>query len=220
MAFRADDSAETAYKEAETYLTRHIAPSERERSKQALRLISDEIGPAVSSYPTWHPLLIGSESRHTPSTTPDSRCGYKGLDHTRFFARGFITCPYGDGEDVINSVEQLPRHRDASFSVERLKVKLYADTANPILVRCNWDHPLERDGMVPLKIALPLILEQEVPCWRWAEVAETWETMRPYFLGQPHGNRSSHFVSLETGHAIKKVWNALIYTGMFGPIKV
>ncbi|MGB5235252.1 MAG: hypothetical protein WBN85_08775, partial [Candidatus Macondimonas sp.] len=75
-------------------------------------------------------------------------------------------------------------------------------------------------GMIPLSIAMPLILEKEVPCWHWAEVAETWETMRPYFLGRPHGGRSSLFVSQETGQAIKKTWNALIFTGMFGPIKV
>ena len=35
-----------------------------------------------------------------------------------------------------------------------------------------------------------------------------------------HGARSSLFVSQETGQAIKKIWNALIFTGMFGPIKV
>lgn len=220
MAFRADEAAETGYNEVEAYLTRHIEPSQRERSKSALRAIVDEIGPVVATYPTWHPLLVGSENKRLSSTTPSSSCGYQGLDHTRYFARGFITCPYRDGQDLIDSVEQLPRHRDANITAERLDVKLYATEATPILVRCNWERDLEYDGMVPLKVALPLILEQEVPCWRWAEVGETWETMRPYLLGRPHGSLSSLFVSQETGQAIKKVWNALIYTGMFGPIKV
>ena len=44
--------------------------------------------------------------------------------------------------------------------------------------------------------------------------------MRHYFLGSPHGSRSSLFVSQETGQAMKKIWEALIHTGMFGPIKV
>ncbi len=44
--------------------------------------------------------------------------------------------------------------------------------------------------------------------------------MRSYFLGAPHGARSSLFVSQETGQGIKKVWETLIYTGRFGPIKV
>jgi hypothetical protein len=220
MAFRSDESAENGYKEAEAYLTRHIDPSERERSKRALRALSGDIGPVVNCYPTWHPILSGQKNDRYSLTTPNDRCGYRGLDHTRFFARGFITCPYGDGQDVIDSVDQLPHHGDASIRAERLDVKLYADNATPILVRCDWEHSLENDGMVPLKVALPLILEHELPARRWAEVGETWETMRPYFLGQPHGNRSSHFVSQETGTVIKKVWNELINTGMFGPIKV
>lgn len=33
-------------------------------------------------------------------------------------------------------------------------------------------------------------------------------------------SRSSLFVSQETGQAIKKIWDALIFTEMFGPIKV
>lgn len=74
--------------------------------------------------------------------------------------------------------------------------------------------------MIPLSLAMPLLLEQEVPCWEWSQVAEPWESMRPYFLGTPRGARSSLFVSQETGQAIKKIWEALIYNGMFGPIKV
>ena len=51
-------------------------------------------------------------------------------------------------------------------------------------------------------------------------LAEDREPMLPYFLGRPHGRRSSLFVNQGTGQAMKKVWNALINTGMFGPIKV
>jgi hypothetical protein len=150
------------------------------------------------------------------------QCGYKGLDHTVYFARGFVTCPYGDGQKVIDSVAALALqgHPIATIKAERLDVQLYSPDANPIIVRCLWNKPLELGGTIPLSIAMPLLLEQEVPSWSWAQVAETWETMRPYFLGQPHGSRSSLFVSQETGQAIKKIWNALIYTGMFGPIKV
>ena len=99
-------------------------------------------------------------------------------------------------------------------------MQLYNPNATPVLVRCNWNNSLDEDGMIPLSIAMPLLLEKEVPCWQWAQVAETWETMRPYFLGRPHGSRSSLFVNQETGQAMKRVWNALIGTGMFGPIKV
>lgn len=222
MAFRADEAARIGYERVEAYLVpgpKNADEVQRARSKEALRDIIDELGPVVDAYPTWHPLVLNHDSNH-PTTTPNDRCGYKGLDHTRFFAHGFITCPYGDGQEAINSVNELPSHPAASITAERLDVQFYSPGATPILVKCEWHNPLDADGTIPLSIAMPLILENEVPCWRWAEVAETWETMRPYLLGSPHGSRSSLFVSQETGQAIKKIWNALIYTGMFGPVKV
>ena len=222
MAFRADEAARIGVEEVEAYLVpraRDADEAQRARSREALWDIIDELGPVVDSYPTWHPLVCNHDSRH-PTTTPSEQCGYTGLDHTRFFAKGFITCPYGDGQDVLDSVAALPYHPIATISAEKLDVQLYNPNAIPILVKCNWEKSLGMDGMIPLSIAMPLLLDKEIPCWQWAEVAETWESMRPYFLGRPHGSRSSLFVNQETGQAIKKIWNALIYTGMFGPIKV
>jgi hypothetical protein len=223
MAFRAEDAAKAGYEEAESYLIgrlREASPQERARSKEALLDIVDELGPAVDGYPSWHPLVRHHDDRH-PVTLPGRECGYEGLDHTRYFAHGFVTCPYGDGEEVLNSVEELAfKHEVATIRARRLDVKFYQLDAKPILVTCDWNKPLPMDKLIPLSIAMPLLLEAEVPCWRWSKVAETWETMRPYFLGSPRGARSSLFVSQETGQAIKKVWEALIYTGMFGPIKV
>ncbi len=108
----------------------------------------------------------------------------------------------------------------AYITAERLKGTLYNASATPVLVRCHWEKPISADGTIPKSLAIPLLLEQEVPCWRHAQLAETWETMRPYFLGSPHGSRSSLFVDQETGQTIKNIWKVLISTGMFGPIKV
>ena len=115
---------------------------------------------------------------------------------------------------------KMPHHHAATITAKRLNVKFYNKNATPILVECEWHKSIPSDGMIPASVVVPLILEKEVPCAQWSEVAETWETMRPYFLGKPHGSRSSLFVTQETGQTIKKVWEALIYTGMFGPIKV
>lgn len=222
MAFRADESARAGYEEVERYLVprpKDASEAERARSKQALIEIVDSLGPVVDSYPTWHPLVRNHDDRH-PVTTPSYQCGYRGLDHTRFFVHGFITCPYGDGQDVIDSVNSLPHHHVASITAEKLDVQFYSPDASPILVRCDWSEPLSEGGMIPLSLAMPLLLEKEIPCWEWSELAETWESMRYYFLGSPHGRRSSLFVSQETGQAMKKIWESLIYTGMFGPIKV
>lgn len=222
MAFRADEAARIGFEEILSYLIprqKGIGDASMERSKEALLDVIESLGPAVSDYPTWHPLVCNHDSMQ-PVTRPGDRCGYKGLDHTRYFAHGFITCPYGDGQEVIDSVNALPRHHLATITAYRLDAQFYSPSATPVLVKCEWATPLPTDKMIPLSIAMPLLLEMEIPCWRHSQVAETWETMRSYFLGAPHGSRSSLFVSQETGQAMKKVWEALINTGMFGPIKV
>ncbi|MFZ6723593.1 hypothetical protein [Undibacterium sp. Ji49W] len=221
MVFRADEAARIGYEQVENYLlprSREVSEADRAHSKKALLEIANKLGPVIDSYPTWHPLVTHHDSQH-PTTTPSDQCGYKGLDHTRFFANGFITCPYGDGQKIIDSVRELPPQHAATITARILDLKLYNPNATPVLVECIWKKPLEANGMIPLSTAIPLILEKEVPCWEWAQVAETWESMRHYLLGSPHGSRSSLFVSQETGQAIKKVWNELINTGMFGPIK-
>ena len=221
MAFRAHESASQGLEEVVHYFCRlqGVSEAERLRSKERLFEVLHDCGPVVDAYPTWHPLVANHDPRE-PGTTPNVRCGYSGLDHTRFFAHGFISCPYDDGQSILDSVAELPSHPIANITAERLDVKLYHPQATPVLVRCEWNRQLESGGTIPLSIAMALLLEKEVPCWRWSEVAETWESMRPYFLGRPHGSRSSLFVTQETGQAVKKIWEAMIYTGMFGHIKV
>lgn len=220
MAFRADESASSGFESIKNYLLpRGIDVRERERSESKLFDIMEKYGPVVDGYPSWHPLVTHHDDQ-CPETEPSDTCGYKGLDHTRYFVNAFITCPYGDGQEILDSVEALPYSSFATITAERLDVQLYQPNATPILVRCDWIKPISSNGMIPASIAIPLMLQKEVPCWEWAKYGETWETMRPYFLGSPHGSRSSLFVNQETGLTMKKVWNILINTGVFGPIKV
>ncbi len=220
MAFRADESAKTGFESIKNYfISRNIESTERERSENKLLDIMDKYGPVVESYPSWHPLVTHHDAQ-CPATVPSDRCGYEGLDHTRYFVNAFITCPYGDGQEIIDSVDSLPYSHAATITAKRLDVQLYHSSATPILVTCDWENPISSNGMIPASIAIPLMLQKEVPCWEWATLGETWETMQPYFLGSPHGSRSSLFVNQETGLTMKKVWNLLINTGMFGPIKV
>ena len=220
MAFRADEARSNGYELARNYLiSRSIDYTERARSEEMLLDLTETYGPVIDAYPHWHPLVSSHPDLENPITTPQRECGYKGLDHTICFVHAFVTCPYGDGQEVMDSVKQIPHHSVAPISAERLDAQLYNSSANPILVRCEWSRPLQIDGMIPKSLAVPLILEREVPCWTSAQLAETWETMRPYLLGCPHGSRSSLFVNQETGQVIKKIWNALINTGMFGPIR-
>lgn len=224
MAFRADESARESRYEAERFLIGRLAdvtPAQLDESKRQFHDLVDRLGPVVRAYPTWHPLVADSRDRGGYSTRPGVDCGYQGLDHTVFFVHGFLTCPYGQGaDDVIESVEKLKHHPAARITAEKLDTPFYSSKATPVLVTCVWERMLAPDNMIPLRLAMPLLLEKEVPCWRDAQMAETWDSMKAHFLGLPHGSRSSLFVSQDTGSAMKKVWEAIIHTGMYGPIKV
>lgn len=223
MAFRADEQSRIGREHALDYLLRNISPAERKQSQMILEHIIDTYGPVIQSYPSWHPLMSANSDQRDlgrdPTTTPDERAGYKGLDHTIYLRNAFITCPYHGTEEVLASVKHLQGHRDATISAEALDIPLYNDGATPVLVKCEWNTTLEEEGTVPKQIAVGLFLEQEVPCWRWAQRGETWENMRHYILGAPRGSKSSLFVNQETGNALKTVYLSMLNAGLFGPIK-
>jgi len=219
MAFRADEAALSGYERVKKYfIPVTFSPEKRAESENALLDIIDELGPVVDSYPSWHPLVSKHDSRN-PQTTPNERTGYRSLDHTRYFAHGFITCPYGGEDNVIDSAFEIDHHF-ASITAEELGVSFYAEGARPVLVKCDWSEPLTLGKLVSKRVAVPLMLEQELPCWRWSSRAERWDVMRPYLLGEPHGSRSSLFVDQETALAMKRAYMALVESGMFGPLKM
>lgn len=219
MPFRADESISDGRYRTEKYLLSHLTPSEQEVSKIKLNEIFETLGPVVDWYPTWHPLVRNKVNDLEENLTPNPSCGYHGLDHTRYFANGFITCPYDDGEKVIDSVRNLVQATGVAYiEAERLTEKFYSSSATAILVQCHWIKDLADDGTVPLSIAAPLLIESQLHNWETSQVAETWETMREYFLGRPAGKRSSLIVNQETGQGLKKLWESLIKTGMFGPV--
>lgn len=219
MKFRFDDEARSGYENAESYLTSHLPPTQRNTSRALLKTLvaEQELGPVVGSYPTWHPLVWFQDLPTCPSGRPQD-CGYRGVDHTVYFANGFITCPYAGGRGVLESAGQM-RPPGADISVTKLGFPLYNEIATPILVRCQWRKPLAPDGTIPSTIAIPLMVLQEVRYWEQAQFGESWEDMRPYLLGSPRGARSSLFVNQTTGQAIKDVYVAIIAAGALGPIK-
>ena len=161
-------------------------------------------------------------------------------------AHGFISCPYQGADKLIEEINNVynnyeksiaeikkisdkmissllygvleKEHYAASIKAERLEIPLYNIKTETIFVKCEWSESLSEDGLIPKNIVIPLMLERELPCWRFAECAEHWQSMRGEMLGHPHGKISSLFVNQETGQAMKTIWNALIKTGMFGEI--
>jgi len=220
MAFRANEAMTEGTQDTLTYLVgRSIPKDQRENSKAALYDLIDEYGPVVKGYPCWHPLVACGNERQ-PWAHPN-QCGYKGLDHTVLFRDAFLTCPYSGENAVLKSVEELNKKNGRFYiEAEALDVMLYHPEAKPIIVKCEWEKALLDDGTIPKSLAFPLLLESELPAWRYSECAETWETMHSYILGSPCGKVSSLFVNQDTGNSLKKLWNTLNQSGMFGPIRV
>ena len=219
MAFRADEEAEAGRERARRtlVLSPGVEIAKRAAADRALENLIENHGPVVRAYPIWHP-LVPQLSPRTIITRPDERCGYAGLDHTVFFAHAFVSCPYGDGAKLIESVEALNRHTCARVTAERLDVPFYNPSTTAILVRCDWDDSFPEQHMVPKSLAVPLMIQEEMRMWPNAEVGERWETMRSFLLGDPHGARSSLFVTQDTAIAMKRVHVAMVESGMFGPL--
>lgn len=219
MAFRADEAAARGLEKAKSYLTpRHSSNADRDRIDEFLLEVVNSCGPVVDAYPSWHPLVAQYDNRH-PVRTPSIDCGYRGLDHNVYFVNGFISCPYENNKNIIESINQIQYEACVDVFVEDIDLPLYHDGTKPILVRCEWDPNFVNGHFISKARAVPLMLEKELPVWRWAERAETWETMRPYLLGTPHGARSSLFVDQDAGQAIKNAYNILVESGMFGRIR-
>lgn len=175
-----------------------------------------ELGNTVSSYPEWHPILTTpSRKGNDMVTCPSQLPVYKGVDHTIFFVRGFVTCPYSEemANQLVNAVNEVH-----GLHAYRLETPLYSDQAFPVVVRA-LSIELEADGTIRSRDALTWCVQRLVKHAHSAEVAETWWNMRAYLLGEPHGARSSVFVNQYTGGHIRKILEALNNSGIYGEIK-
>ena len=217
MLFRANEAASSGLQNAIDYLTPRGAESaDRLRIERCVAALVDAHGPVVESYPSWHPLLAAQDTYDShPVVRPGPDCGYKGLDHTVLFAHAFVTCPYHRGDEKIEKIEEsvrrLPRNVDADIEATVLDEWLYNASTTAVLVTCTWAIPpgsagsLHNDHTISKALAVPMLLEHMLPWRRQAQVGETWETMRPYILGNPHGALSSLFISQETGTAMRMI---------------
>lgn len=214
MEFRHPSAVSDCNNRTAKYLTESLA--DKAIGLDAFQTLIKELGNAVESYPDWHPIL----------TIPNTRSGehssslhefkvYEGHDHTRLFVKGFVTCPYSeetanDLVEHVNSIEGLHAYR--------LHTPLYSDHAHPVVVRA-YDIELEADGTIRSRDAIYWCVNYLVKGARKAQCAETWETMRGYLLGSPHGSRSSLFVNQYAGGHMRKILDSLNNSGIFGPIK-
>lgn len=219
MPFRITESKADGLKRAMNYFVdlpnNRMSETEKEKARAYLEYCVKYIGPVVHAYPVWHPLVSSGRKRRQSCTLPEWECGYKGLDHTIYFTNGFITCPYSDGEDIIDAVSKL-RCKVAEITAQKLKTVLYATGTTPVLVRCRWKFGLLSDLTIPSRVAVALMLQKQLQYWEKSTESLPWERACYSLLGSPHGQLSSLFVNRETGLKMRKVWQAVCAAGVFG----
>ena len=214
MEFRHPKAASEGNAATLEYLTQNL--SDPEAGRKVFKELVEELGNSVDRYPEWHPILtLPSKATSEDYIGLSDVPVYRGADHTRYFVRGFLTCPYSDDTadklvEAVGKVEGLTAHR--------LKTPLYMDNAYPVVVEA-YRIALEGDGTIRCRDAIAWFTENIIKKAMNAEVAETWWTMRTYLLGAPHGSRSSLFVNQYTGGHIRKILETLNDSGVFGPIK-
>lgn len=214
MEFRAPTVAAQQNAEAVSYLTKSL--NDPVAGRDQVEQLLEELGHAVDYYPDWHPLLTSPPRHGTEyvSSLGDLKT-YNGIDHTKLFVRGFVTCPYSPMAadrltDAVNLVSGL--------YARRLDEPLYAEKTYPVVVGA-MNVELEADGTIRSRDALAWFVQQATAEARSAQVAETWWNIRSSILGAPHGSRSSLFVNQHAGAHMRKILEAMNNSGMFGPIK-
>lgn len=225
MTFRATDQKEKLDAAIKRF-TYGLDPADRPAATEYLRRAAKRHGPVISSYPLWHPFIVGRLLKHGLRETyihrtPSRESGWLGLDHTVFFQRAFITCPYTDGEEVIESAKCASEglfRLGLSIRAERVEgVNIYNDKVTPILVTAPLLDTGE-DGLIAQKPALAgalRVLTASVDMIG-GEVAEPWENVKEFFLGEPCGARSSLFVNEKTGATMRRLLSELNKSGVFG----
>lgn len=214
MEFRYPTAVAETNASALNFLTKGL--SNPEAGKGIFNNILDELGNSIDSYPDWHPILTAPPHQHgVPVSSLSSIKAFEGIDHTKQFVKGFVTCPYGEDTaiNLVNKVNEIN-----GLHAYRLEVPLYSDNAYPVVVTA-LDIELEADGTIRSRDALAWCVQDLVKNARNAQVGETWWNIRSCILGEPHGSRSSLLVNQHTGGHMRKILEALNNSGMYGPIK-
>ena len=213
MEFRHPSAATETNTKYRDYLTKELNDSEEGRA--TFEEVVARLGNAVDNHPNWHPIVTAPLNKSCRSASIGGLDTYRGIDHTVYFVRGFVTCPYSeeDANKLVDSVNKIPQ-----LHAYRLETPLYSDYAFPVLVEA-MEVVLEADGTIRSRDALLWHTKEMLEFARDADVAETWWNLRTNILGSPHGSRSSLFVNQHTGGHMRKILEALNNSGMYGPVK-
>lgn len=193
------------------YLTDWL--KDKEAGIERAQAVIQKLGNSVDNYPEWHPILTlppydddGHPSCHSEIKT------YKGTDHTFYFAKGFVTCPYGErkGEILIRNVNKVK-----GLHAYRLDGPLHNEGCFPVVVECT-DLQLQPDGTIDSRTALRGFVRIASQIAQYSSWPEKWEDIKSEYLGSPCGDTSSLLVDEQTGRRMKSLVEHMNESGVFG----
>ncbi len=199
---------------------RNLNAEQIEEGKKVIDATIANHGPLVSRYPWWHPFVHPLNLKAYPPnihTTPDESHGWRGLDHTIYFANAFITCPYISGDEVIDSVKVKEKPHGVSFQAELLDQVLYREGCSPVLVTCEWERDCELGSQIPRADALRRMLSLVMELTQEAEYPEKWEGFHTMLLGAPSHQNASIFLDDGTTQKMKRIYETLDTSGALTP---
>lgn len=213
MAFRLFDEHEKMWQQAKRNYVLQLPEEFQKAAQSALVSIDARCGSPVSGFPIWHPLADFEWCRGI----------YKGralfdTDHKQRFVNGILYAPYSDGQDILDSVANLPEHPYVTLSAQRLDAKLWHPATTSVLITCTWkiDAMFEDGHTFKIARVAPLFLEAIAPdlVRQRFRQADPWERFAEAALGSPCGKVSSLFLAKPEGQLLKKLWKAVCDTGM------
>lgn len=200
--FRANEESEKLHIEALNYLLLKetlpwrkdnrgsISSEDRKRSEGALAVIYEKLGPFVTSYPEWHPIVTSGYDKSSSGFYRNTQTmpSFPKLDHTRYMANGFITCPYGGTDELIMAVKssyseliQCITSKNTSYSglsswllMAANSFELRASYITDELIEAFKDGDLDYEGgdtLAETSDLIPLYASGAKPVlvwWRWA----------------------------------------------------
>lgn len=215
MEFRFPTAVAQANLWGKERLTKNLNLSDFEKD-EIFKSLTTKLGNVIDSYPIWHPILNSSTRKLVGKDDSISKVSaFEGADHTVLFVRGFITCPYSEltANAIVKAVNDVPE-----LTAHRLAYPLYSTDAYPVLVQVSHLE-LEDDGTINTKDAMKWYLKYLSDSVEHTQVADTWWSLKEFYLGTPCGSRSSILVNQVTGGNFKKLLDTLNSSGVYGPIR-
>ncbi|MEE3071497.1 MAG: hypothetical protein VX378_10385 [Pseudomonadota bacterium] len=195
---------------------------EKEAAKSCLSDLITEVGPPITAYPFWHPLVWRPSISDYP-TLPSERNGFRHFENVIYFSQGFLILDYSrDPEietqiDKIHSlVEKSLQGRHFTLVAEPIDTVLRRHGVKPLLVKCEYGFELEEGEKFPSSAAMRFMLTGLLEVSRVSDRSEPWDVFRQFVLGCPNLTASSPFVTRETGELLKKVYHVLLQSGAIG----